>query len=478
MNDNFAHEEKGGVMSVIIFGAGVFFMNRREIFEEEDIVAFIDNDKNKWGKKINNIPVFSPDHIKDFFYDQIVIMSKKEEEIKAQLIHDLGIDEKSILNFEQYCEYSAQKKEICRLVIHYKRNNFCFFKNKKNILIITHELSYTGGALAAFYAALSLKEKGFDVVIATKKTNPSLTDEIVNKNITVFTQELIEYCEWEQINWIEQFDYVIINTLRLGTLIEKLAGRKQVLWWVHESKAEYEYLDPNVIRSIDSMNIETYVVSDVALHTFCQYFQKLSANVLCYGIPDTCFTRTTQAIKGKTVFAVIGTIVSIKAQDIFLKAITLLTQEERDKSEFLVIGACQMESKYGSSVLQQIKDIPQAKWLGELTREEIETAYRNIDVVVVPSRQESMSIVMTETFMYGKIGIASDVIGIAEYMKDGENGLIFKSEDIRGLAEKMSWVLSNKEKLNSISVNARRTYEENFTLEKFGNKIERILLNM
>lgn len=465
-------------MSIIVFGAGVFFMNRRDMFEKGEIAAFIDNDKNKWDKKINNIPIFSPSHIKEFFYDKIVVMSKEEDEIKRQLIHDLGIDEKSILSFEQYCEYNAKNKELCRLVIHYKKSNSFFIKNKKTVLIITHELSYTGGALAAFYAALSLKGKGFGVVIATKKANQYLVNEIVNKNITVFTQELIEYCEWEQINWIEQFDYVIINTLRLGTLIKELVGRKPVLWWIHESKAEYEYLDSNVMRSIDGMDIKTYVVSDVALHTFCQYFQNLSAKILCYGIPDNSFIKTIHAIKDKTVFAVIGTIVSIKAQDIFLKAIALLTQEERDKSEFLIIGACQVESKYGSSVLQQIKNIPEVKWLGELTREEIEKAYRNIDIVVVPSRQESMSIVMTEAFMHGKIGIASDVIGIAEYIKDGENGLIFKSEDIRGLAEKMSWILHNKEKLCSISVNARQTYEKYFTLEIFGNKIEKILLNM
>jgi glycosyltransferase involved in cell wall biosynthesis len=250
------------------------------------------------------------------------------------------------------------------------------------------------------------------------------------------------------------------------------------LWWIHESKIEYEYLDKDIIEYLDNINLEPYVVSDVALHTFRQYFHKVNARILHYGIPDNGFRSTVFSTRDKIVFAVIGSISSIKAQDIFLEAIAQLTQEERDKSEFWLIGICQRENQYGNSILKQVEMIPEVRWLGELNREEIEKVYKNIDVVVVPSRQETMSIVMTEAFMYGKIGIASNVIGISKYIKDKENGLIFESENAKDLTGKMSWVLKNQEKLNSMSVKARKTFERFFTLKVFGERLETIITDL
>lgn len=465
-------------MKIVVFGTGSFFINRKDALSKEEIISFVDNDKEKWNKKIDDIPIVSPEQIKDLVYDKIIVMSRKKEEMRRQLVIDFGIDESSILDFEEYCNYYLRSRELCELVMHYKGNCCYFGKSKIKILIITYALNYNGGSLAAFYAALALKSKGYDVVIAARKSDKRLIDEITNEGVVVFTQELIDYCSWEQISWIEQFDYVIVNTLQLGRILKELIHRKPVLWWIHESKIEYEYLDKDIIEYLDNINIKPYVVSDVALHTFRQYFRKLNGRILHYGIPDNGFRSTVFSTRDKTVFAVIGGISSIKGQDIFLEAITKLTQEERENSEFWLIGICQTENQYGNSILKQLEMIPEVRWLGELNREEIEKVYKNIDVVVVPSRQETMSIVMTEAFMYGKVGVASNVIGISKYIKDKENGLIFESENVKDLADKMSWVLKNRNKLNFMRVKARETYERFFTLEVLGDRLETIIKDL
>ncbi|WP_349946609.1 glycosyltransferase family 4 protein [Lacrimispora sp. BS-2] len=463
------------MMKILVFGAGVFFVNRKDILSKEEIIAFIDNDVNKWNKRIDNIPIVPPSHIKEFSYDKIIVLSRQVEAIKMQLIKEFAIDEALILDFDRYCEYRVKNQVLCELKVYYQKKQNLFSKNKKRVLIIANVLNYGGASLAAFYAILALREKGIDAVIVARKADKRLIYEMTNKGVPVFIQELIGYCVWEQISWIEQFNYIIVNTLQLGRIIKELIYRKPVLWWIHESRIEYEYLDKGIIESLDSMNIETYVVSDVAFRTFRQYFHKINANILHYGIPDNSYASIRFATGVKTVFAVIGAIAFIKAQDIFLQAIMQLTQEERNKSEFWLIGACPPENQYGTSVLKQAGTIPEVKWLGELNREEIEKVYKSIDVVVVPSRQETMSIVMTEAFMYGKVGIASNAIGMAKYIEDEENGLIFENENANDLLKKMSWVLNNKSKLNSISKKARLIYEKHFTLEVFGDRLKTII---
>ncbi|PJJ31136.1 glycosyltransferase family 4 protein [Lacrimispora celerecrescens] len=462
-------------MRIIVFGIGAFFINRQDVLLKEEIIAFVDNDKNKWDKMFYNIPIISPCHIKEFSYDKIIVMSRDKKKIKMQLMNELGIDEMFIMDFEKYCEHSVKERKLCELIMHYKRNHFYLSNNTKRILIITNELTYNGGSLTAFYAALALTQKGFNAVIVARKGEGRLINEIISKGVTVFIQELVDYCTWEQICWIEQFDYVIVNTLQQWKIIKELICRKPVFWWIHESRIEYEYLDKGIIENTDNMNIETYVVSDVALRIFRQYFNKINANILPYGIPDKGLGNTQLTMKDKVVFAVIGRIESIKAQDIFLRAITQLTKEELNESEFWLIGACPPENQYGIPVLKLVETIPEVKWLGELSREEIEKIYKDIDVVVVPSRQDSLPIVVTEAFMYGKIGIVSNVIGTVKYIEDKENGLIFESENVTDLTRKMSWVLNNKDQLNSISGKARQTYEKYFTMKVFGDRLETII---
>ena len=230
-------------MRIIIFGTGAFFMNRKDAFSSDEIVTFIDNDKDKWKKKINNIPTVSPRYINDFSYDKIIVMSRQKDIMIKQLINEFGVEESTILDYESYCEYTAKKKKIFKLVTHYKTNYICNNKNKKKILIITYLLNYSGSSLAAFYAALTLIEKGYDVALATGKADDRFVNEIVKTGVTVYIQELLEFCKWEQISWIQEFDMVILNTLPILRIINTLINHKPIVWWIHESKIEYEYLD-------------------------------------------------------------------------------------------------------------------------------------------------------------------------------------------------------------------------------------------
>ncbi len=85
---------------VLVFGAGdagrrLIYIVKQDIV---DIMGFIDNDQLKQGKKFYNKPVISPNEIKSFKYDFIVIASQNEKEIREQLI-SLGVSKKEIISF-------------------------------------------------------------------------------------------------------------------------------------------------------------------------------------------------------------------------------------------------------------------------------------------------------------------------------------------------------------------------------------------
>ncbi len=81
---------------VLIFGASTGGENYlRRYGENFEVLAFIDNDTSKHGKKFHNKDIISVDEIKHYAYEKIIIPSTYGLEMKGQLLKK-GIDENKI----------------------------------------------------------------------------------------------------------------------------------------------------------------------------------------------------------------------------------------------------------------------------------------------------------------------------------------------------------------------------------------------
>ena len=78
--------------------------------------------------------------------------------------------------------------------------------------------------------------------------------------------------------------------------------------------------------------------------------------------------------------------------------------------------------------------------------------------------------------MHGKICITTDATGMADYITDGENGFVCGAGNADELADKMNYVLNYSEELKDMRKRARETYEKYFSMENFGDKLEKYLL--
>ena len=100
--------------------------------------------------------------------------------------------------------------------------------------------------------------------------------------------------------------------------------------------------------------------------------------------------------------------------------------------------------------------MPAVKILGLKTQAEIQTLYKAIDVVVCPSYEDCLPIVLTEGFMNSKVCIASDNTGTVHFITEKVNGLVCKAGDVDSIEECMEWCLSNRDKLPEIGKNTRK----------------------
>jgi MoaA/NifB/PqqE/SkfB family radical SAM enzyme len=82
------------------------------------------------------------------------------------------------------------------------------------------------------------------------------------------------------------------------------------------------------------------------------------------------------------------------------------------------------------------------EWLPEYTNENIvRDVFNHVDAIVVPSVWVENSPLVIHEAMQARVPvITADSGGMAELIRDGENGLLFKFRDAQSLAERMQWL--------------------------------------
>lgn len=129
-------------------------------------------------------------------------------------------------------------------------------------------------------------------------------------------------------------------------------------------------------------------------------------------------------------------------------------------------------------LIDELKIRDKVNFLPKVTNRELIDVYNRNDVIVLPSVDEPIGIVVPEAMACGLPAIISDTCGAKTYVKDGENGFIFKTYDYFDLADKIVQ-LSDKEKRARLGKAAMETIKRDFdsrvVAEKFYQDIKDII---
>lgn len=458
-------------MKIVIFGVGQYYQKRKDkISSDIEIVAFLDNNFKIFGKIIDGIQVFPPHKIQQIFCDKIVLMSAKRIEMRKQLIK-LEVPEEKIWSWEQL------NSEMWHGVFRFHMGNIGLGERRGKILIISTELNYNGGTLAAVYAALALQKRGFAVVLAAQGGSSKFIDEMKDNGINIAICFGMPLLREEEIFFIKQFDMVIVNVLQMISCAYEINRIKPTIWWIHEPSEMYNNIVEQVSQYIDENKLNglsIYAVSSIAQRNFNRYFPRCIPRILPYGIPDQMGAAIPEAKKRYLVFATIGAICPIKAQDIFIRAVQLLSDEDKKRIRCWIIGSVGTNG-YSDKIVELISNDVTFKLWGELARNELQDLYKEIDVVVCSSTEDCLPIAVTEGMMFQKICIVSDHTGSADYIEDGISGFVIPEDNVIALKEKIEWIIANKEKKERIGKDARKIYERYFTMDVFGDNLEKIV---
>lgn len=395
-------------------------------------------------------------------------MSNSVHEMREQLL-ELGIPAEKISFFG---EYRARKvRGTFQLPARVK-------DGRTSVLLLSDEMKYDGASVVLTFAARALKQRGYQVTISAPYIHPDMEMELRAEGIACVCCPTIPYLSAVEETWMAQYDILLVNVFSNIRVACTMRHVMPVLWWMHDAgepyaknypSMRYQFRAYDFEREMDGIRI--MAVSRLAASFFSRNYPHVPIGIMPYGIPDTWDWGSTMG--GRPVFALIGYCDANKGQREFLDAVRLMKEQHAD-AEFWLIGA-QSASTYGREVAQRAQALSCVECKGVLTRSEMEAAYRQIDVIVCASHEEMLSTVCVEGLMHAKVCLTVRNNGLVSYLADGVNAFVCEDNQPGHLASAMERVLAAKQQWQSIGACGRKVYERHFSIEKFGERLEREL---
>lgn len=261
-------------MKYVLFGTGDYYNRFKHWFDGRDVVAVLDNDPKKQGTIFDGYPVMAPTDINSIEYDAIVILSFYITEMKKQL-KELGVSPEHIFHFY----------DIHDLFLNDEKHFYETTLGVKSILLLSHDLSLGGPALALYHAAVVLKHSGYEVVYASM-LDGELRNKLEDSLIPVVIDERLQISTMNELEWTRRYDLIICNTINYNIYLSERDEQIPVIWWLHDSQFFYEGIKEGRLAGITMTNLKLLSVGPVPRSAMNQYKPDVMIEDLIYGVSN------------------------------------------------------------------------------------------------------------------------------------------------------------------------------------------------
>ncbi|MEI0608167.1 glycosyltransferase family 4 protein [Brachyspira pulli] len=339
----------------------------------------------------------------------------------------------------------------------------------KNILLLSQELSYTGSPHSLLRIAKVLKKNNFYVEVWSLRDG-DFKNEFQKFDIKV---SIVNPKTPEIEKKVKKFDFAIVNTILSESYIPILEDNINFIWYIREA-SNVSYFFKGVPKREDYLKItkNVYCVSEYAK----SFLDKYNNNVkVLHNCVEDYYDNSINNVYDKINFILIGTLEYRKGFDILLDAFDKLDNEYQSKCIIHLAGRLLPSlQNYWEKILERAKKNENIIWHGEITNlEEKIKLYKNMNVFVIVSRDESCSLVALESTMMGKPLIVSTNVG-AKYIVHQDNGWIIENENVEELKNVLIDIISNPQKLTEMGKRSREYYLEQASMEVY----EKSIINM
>jgi glycosyltransferase involved in cell wall biosynthesis len=346
----------------------------------------------------------------------------------------------------------------------------------KDILFITHELSQTGAPVILQDLVGIILENGDFPVVLSLQDGP-LKQKFLEMGVSVIIDESVRQRHWIFERFARNFDLVIVNSLSCYDAIYTLSNSlPPVMWWIHEGSYALSMMMANLPYKLGK-NIHVFSISDYTTAVLKSAgFSGYQIEHLSWGVNE--FDCSLGSVENELfTFVISGSVESRKGQDIVIEAISKLDLEISRKARFIFVGK-PLDDDIFALLCQAARENSNIEYHHGLSRDNVLQLYQTADCMLIPSRDEPMSLVAVESSILSKPFICSDRTGIAKFVIDYKNGMIFQSGNSDNLADKLAYAVRNKDQMRVMGTFARKIYDRHFSFDDYKIRILNAIANL
>jgi len=250
----------------------------------------------------------------------------------------------------------------------------------------------------------------------------------------------------------KKFDIPVVTTVHSTIKLQRRGTKMATSFWDAEFSEKMTYLLYPFLRLAEefyfSREREYITVSNWMLNYLEQEYN-LGAVEVIYNSVDTDFFYkrkdfkfvNPEMYKNREVILYCGRLIGLKGVSMLIKSMKDVIKRHGNA---LFLFAGRGNQSYFENLLREL-GIPgkNYEFLGHVDYNRLVEYYSISDVFVLPSFHENLPTSLLEAMACEVPCIATDVGGVPEVIKDGENGIILNVGDAKGLADAINTVLSD-----------------------------------
>ena len=305
-----------------------------------------------------------------------------------------------------------------------------------------------------------------------------VTDEMIGcQNLWFYS-----FCCWKNRKMIMACDYLFINSSRFSKFLPflfllKLKKNPLSIITIHHHFAYrqlsgfkriiYKWMEINFLRKCDIIITPNPYVREELLSRYPS--SKVSFLELSF---DKSQEKKSYPQRGNYLY--VGTIEKRKGIKYLIESLGCISIECRKNICVNIVGKV-VDMGYYKKIQKRIeklglKDI--VKFHGRLSDRDLDIAYQNADCFIFPSLLEGYGMVIVEAMSYGLPVIAFDNSAIPYTVRNGYNGLLVKSKDVKELSTSIQTILLNRSLREKLSIGALATYDRIRCIDKLNADID------
>jgi glycosyltransferase involved in cell wall biosynthesis len=341
--------------------------------------------------------------------------------------------------------------------------------SRPRVLFFSHETTLSGAPMQLLHLIKAMNEQGWDAVFAAPEPGP-ISDLLkgTGTRVEIDSSFLVDTTHQQLRTLCRKFDLVVANTITSWPAVEA-AHQETVpaIWYIHETLVAARFLK-QVWQASAALHVARLIVVPTEQTAgMLKGATKTRIVTVPYGIPDMADLAPKKKANGKKIsFAAVGSFEPRKGQDILVEAIGRLNRGTRDKASFKLAGRV-LDPKFFGQLQKRIAKFKSVELIESPDHETALQLLTNADALICPSRDETMPITIIEAARSGKAIISTDIGGIAEWIRNGLNGVLVPAENPAALADAIARCGQDRQLLDRLGAAARRTYERHFRLDRF-----------